>query len=327
MDTIEKIVAKVNENEMCNVGIIMHDNPDSDAIGSAIALEDVLKQLQKKVTIITQNKINKTYAVVLGKGRVNKINVPSNKFDFIFILDCSEQGRINVDYHDLSQYCIVIDHHTGFNRYGNIYWCEDVVATAMLIYRLISYMIENGFKIKFNEKIATALYMAIRGDTFNFRNPGVDANTHFVVAKLLEQGANVETVNEIERYQRSLFKLQQDVWNNMIYDSVYRIMYVLITRHQIEDNKSSYREASYIVDVMKLVKDVDVAVLFLSNGKNVYIKARSNTDVNIAKVMEEIGGGGHMNAAGAHCYTDSAYSLMNSVVQKIKNEMDFEKSL
>jgi hypothetical protein len=27
MDTIEKIVAKVNEDEMCNVGIIMHDNP------------------------------------------------------------------------------------------------------------------------------------------------------------------------------------------------------------------------------------------------------------------------------------------------------------
>jgi phosphoesterase RecJ-like protein len=156
---------------------------------------------------------------------------------------------------------------------------------------------------------------------------GVDANTHFVVAKLLEQGANVETVNEIERYQRSLFKLQQDVWNNMMYDSVYKIMYVLITRHQIEDNKSSYKEASYIVDIMKLVKDVDVAILFLANGKNVYIKARSNTNVNIAKVMEEIGGGGHINAAGAHCYTDSAYSLMNSVVQKIKNEMDFEKSL
>lgn len=326
MDTIKKIVAKIEEKEICSVGIVMHDNPDSDAIGSAIALENVLKQLQKKVTIITQNKVNKTYSTILGKGRTNKINVPSTKFDVLFILDCSEPERINVDCNELGQYCIVIDHHIGFNQYGNIYWCEDVVATAILIYRLVLYMIESGINIKLNEIIATALYMAIRGDTFNFRNPGVTANTHFVVAELLEHGADLEKVNEIERYQRSLLRLQQDVWNNMMYDSVYKIMYVLVTKRQIEDNKSSYREASCIVDMMKLVKDVDIAILFLANGKDVYIKTRSNIDVNLAKVMEEVGGGGHKNAAGAHCYTDSSYSLMNAVVQKIKNEMDYEKN-
>ena len=40
-----------------NIAIVMHDNPDSDAIGSAIALENALKQMNKQVTIITQNKI------------------------------------------------------------------------------------------------------------------------------------------------------------------------------------------------------------------------------------------------------------------------------
>ena len=55
MDEQQEIIQSIID--VNNIAIVMHDNPDSDAIGSAIALENALKQMNKQVTIITQNKI------------------------------------------------------------------------------------------------------------------------------------------------------------------------------------------------------------------------------------------------------------------------------
>lgn len=324
MDIISQIIHDINRNDVCNVAIVMHDNPDGDAIGSAVALEEILKIKNKNVTIVTQNKISKNYNNILGKNRTNRINIPRNMFDILFVLDCSEINRISVDCGELSKYCIVIDHHINFKKYGDIYWCEDVVATSMLIYRLITQIIKQDNKIQFTEKIATALYLGIRSDSFNFRNPGTDAKTHLVTADLLNHSANVDIVNDIERYQKSIFVLQQEIWNNILFDSYYKIMYVVITKKQIEDAGSNFSEAAYLVDIMKLVKEVDVAVLFLVNKNYVYVKARSN-NVNISRVMEEFGGGGHKNAAGARIYSDSTFSTVNHIIEQIKQEIKQEK--
>ena len=59
MDEQQEIIQSIID--VNNIAIVMHDNPDSDAIGSAIALENALKQMNKQVTIITQNKIKKKY--------------------------------------------------------------------------------------------------------------------------------------------------------------------------------------------------------------------------------------------------------------------------
>ena len=47
MDIKTQIIEQINDAS--NIAIIMHDNPDADAIGSAIALEEILKQLNKKL--------------------------------------------------------------------------------------------------------------------------------------------------------------------------------------------------------------------------------------------------------------------------------------
>ena len=119
-----------------NIAIVMHDNPDSDAIGSAIALENALKQMNKQVTIITQNKIKKKYLDVFGKNRVNKINIPNDFFDILFVLDCSEECRINLDIRGYSNKIIVID--------GG--WPYDAE-------RLISTVKKYGNRIKFSNGI------------------------------------------------------------------------------------------------------------------------------------------------------------------------------
>jgi len=310
-----------------DIAIVMHNNPDSDAIGSAIALENVLKQLNKQVTIITQNKIKKKYSEIFGSNRVNKVFIPNEYFDILFVVDCSDESRISINTKEFSDNVIVIDHHEGFSPYGNIYWCENVIANSMLIFKLIKMMIKTGLNVLFNENIATALYMGIRGDSFNFRNPNVTSTTFEVCAELLKYHVKCDLVNEIEKCSMGILRLEKLVWDSLLYDERYKILYVLITQDMLNYARATYEDASQIIDVMKLIKNVDVAIVFISSRKNVYIKTRS-TKYNIAKVMQQYGGGGHRLAAGAVCYNDStSYALMNAVIKSIKEEIDDEKKV
>jgi len=322
MDEQQEIIQSIID--VNNIAIVMHDNPDSDAIGSAIALENALKQMNKQVTIITQNKIKKKYLDVFGKNRVNKINIPNDFFDILFVLDCSEECRINLDIRDYSNKIIVIDHHNGFEPYGDIYWCEDVIANSMLIYKLIKMMMDVGLNVLLNSKIATALYMGIRSDSFNFRNPNVTPETHEICSELLKYNADTEYINELEKYSRGILKLEIFAFNSLLYDEHYKIIYTIITKDMIDSTHSTFEDASQIIDVLKLIKNVDVALLFISAKGKIYIKARS-TKYNVSKVMKQFGGGGHKLAAGAVCCSDSSYSLMNSVVKAMRLEIENKK--
>ena len=322
MDEQQEIIQSIID--VNNIAIVMHDNPDSDAIGSAIALENALKQMNKQVTIITQNKIKKKYLDVFGKNRVNKINIPNDFFDILFVLDCSEECRINLDIRDYSNKIIVIDHHSGFEPYGDIYWCEDVIANSMLIYKLIKMMMDVGLNVLLNSKIATALYMGIRSDSFNFRNPNVTPETHEICSELLKYNADTEYINELEKYSRGILKLEIFAFNSLLYDEHYKIIYTIITKDMIDSTHSTFEDASQIIDVLKLIKNVDVALLFISAKGKIYIKARS-TKYNVSKVMKQFGGGGHKLAAGAVCCSDSSYSLMNSVVKAMRLEIENKK--
>ena len=74
--------------------LMTHNSPDGDGIGCLIALENILKQLNKEIFVVIQNKISKNYINIIGKERVNKIFLPNKKYDLIIILDCSDINRI-----------------------------------------------------------------------------------------------------------------------------------------------------------------------------------------------------------------------------------------
>lgn len=322
MDIKTQIIEQINDAS--NIAIIMHDNPDADAIGSAIALEEILKQLNKNTAIITQNKIKKKYAQIFGKSRVNKYYLPNFYFDVLFVLDCSEQSRISIKLKDYSDNIIVIDHHKNFNPYGTIYWQENKISNSILIFYLIKELIKQKYNVFFTEIIATALYMGISGDSFNFRNLNTTAETHQISAELIEYGADLEYVNEIEKYSRSILKLEKQVWDNLIYDEQYKIIYAVISPQTIKDAKSTYEDASQIINVMRLISDVDVAIVFIPFKNKVYIKTRSHS-INVSRIMKLFGGGGHELAAGAVCYSDTTFSVVNSVIKKVKEAIDISK--
>ena len=74
-DIIDEIL---NSNSIL---LMTHNSPDGDGIGCMFALENLLKQLNKEVFVIIQNKISKNYIDIIGEKRINKTFIPNKKYD------------------------------------------------------------------------------------------------------------------------------------------------------------------------------------------------------------------------------------------------------
>ena len=316
-----QIVGVIASEHIQNVAIVGHDNPDADAIGSMVALEIILKQLNKNVTLITQTKVKSKYNKILGKRRIDKIFIPNEFFDAIFIVDCSSKARIRFNISEYTDKIIVIDHHDGFKPYGDIYFFKKTISNTMLIYSLILKLKQSGYDIKLTKDLATSLYLGIVSDSFNFRAKDISSDVYRAVADLIDANADVDLVNYIESFPQTMIPLECEILKSILYDRNYKIMYATITKEMINKTHASYDDASQIIDVLRNFKDVDVAILFIKNNRNVYVKIRSK-NIDVANIMKDFGGGGHKYAAGGMCYSDSEFWLMNNIMTRVKQEIE-----
>ena len=96
---IQNIITQINQSH--KIGIISHDSPDGDAIGSSLALNQALLQMGKDSKFIVNKNINESYASLVQSQH----NLKSNEFfDLLFVLDCSGFDRIK----NISCYSIIL---------------------------------------------------------------------------------------------------------------------------------------------------------------------------------------------------------------------------
>ncbi|MDA8339938.1 MAG: DHHA1 domain-containing protein, partial [Nitrospiraceae bacterium] len=83
------------------------------------------------------------------------------------------------------------------------------------------------------------------------------------------------------------------------------IAIVQVTRRMFEETSTSPDDVEHFVEFPRIMKDVKVSVLFREIEDNCYkISLRSKDDINVARVAEAFGGGGHKNAAGCRIKAD-----------------------
>lgn len=314
-----KIINEIKNPKNRTFGLVMHNGPDGDSIGSAVALEKTLLKLNKKVDIILQNKVSSNYSSIIGANRVNKIIIPAKRYDLLIVLDCSTPERTIDNLHRFSKNIIVIDHHEGQKPFGNLYLFKKASSTGIIVYDIIKELVE------IDEPIATALYLTIRSDTNNFKNSNTDSYSHFVSSKLLLKNANIKLINEIyENRSLSMLRLMGQAFSDIYVDKTYKIVYLTIKNEHIKNANATYEEASMLIDYIRGTEGCDTAFLFLQNYDNVRVKSRSK-NINVAEIMKKFNGGGHMYAAGAEIYGSDYYSIVNKVISVTRKYIDDNK--
>ena len=307
----EKIIQKLKDEYVKNIAIVMHFSPDGDAIGSAVALALALQDMNKVVHIICKNYSYLFFPIVRD---ITIVKNPKMHYDLAIMVDCSSNDRATTDIEDLSKILIVIDHHIGCKPIGNLFLCEDKSSTTMIIYSLLKKM-----SVYITDKIATALYLGIFGDTSGFSNMNTSSESHFIASKLINMHADLEIIYSIYKSKTYLMmKLINDILSKSVLDNTYNIIYSVLLLDDIQKYEITCDVTENIVNELKNVEEANIAFLFIESKTDTKIKARSKNNIDISYIMNYFGGGGHKYASGARIDSVNIFYIIDVVLDYTK---------
>lgn len=170
--------------------IIQADNPDGDSLASALALEQILGDLDKEVVLYCGVDVPRYLRYMSGWDRVTS-ELPTN-FDASIIVDTSSlmlletlQKSDKISWVS-SKPCIVIDHHVSPSTvyFASSYLIRQAVSTTELIYVLAEAL---GYDV--NEDAANLLSIGILSDSLGLTSESVTVDAVKILADLIEKGA------------------------------------------------------------------------------------------------------------------------------------------
>lgn len=284
--------------------IIQAENPDGDSLGSALALEEILGDLGKKISLYCPVETPKYMHYINGWDRV--VNDFDTTADLAIIVDTTADILLTkvletpgVRHYLETHPVLTIDHHTTESNlsFSHTPLIADASATAEIIYHFAA---EAEWKI--NQQAAENLLVAIMSDSLGLTTQSVSPETYFIAGKLTELGASNA---EIEKRRREFMKKSPEILSYKG-DLIKRIEYFLdgklalirIPWEEIEKYSGQYNPSILVLDEMRLVEGVEIGVAIKTypDGR-LTGKLRSNLPIS-AMVAGYFGGGGHEYAAG-----------------------------
>lgn len=301
MKTISKQINQYLKQAQAVI-IVIHTNPDGDAIGSATAMfEYIQNHLKKDVDIFYSgeknnnlNFLNHYYKLTTNEDIFNQ-----NLYDTLLILDTGDLKRAKLDnkiqrHH---KYLINIDHHETNQNFGHLNLVnKNASSTAEIIYR---FFYHNNIKI--NEKMATALLTGIITDTDNFTNSATTTTSLNISSELLRAGANLNTVNSQTVKNKTIENLK--IWG-IAFERLEKhpnmdLTYTYLKQTDFEKNNLE-DAVDGVTNFLNNLNETKIAAIFKEIEKNKHKVSFRTTDdrVDVAKLAQKLGGGGHKKASG-----------------------------
>lgn len=307
---IKKACDKVN-----NVVIISHRNPDGDAIGSALGLYHVLKNMGKNPTVITPNDYPDFLQWLPGNEIVIKFDNNKeqatkaiNNAELIFFLDFNDLSRISgVDelVRDLKTPKVLIDHHpypTDFTDFKIS--TIDVSSTAELIFEFISTC---QLTHLIDKNAAECLFTGMLTDTISFSVNAYRPSTFKITSVLLEKGIDFDGIRNkvFNNYSEERTRLLGHcLLNKMVVMPEIQAAYIVITSKDIYKFKFIKGDSEGFVNYPLSMKGISFSALFIEKKDHVKISFRSKEKIPVNEFAKlHFSGGGHLNAAGGEYYS------------------------
>jgi phosphoesterase RecJ-like protein len=214
----------------------------------------------------------------------------------VFVIECSDVTRPGLD--DLNkQFVVNIDHHSTTALFGKINWIDSTAsAVGEMIYNLCK-----ATGVRVTKEIAECVYTALITDTGSFHFSNTTERTFKVASELLRTGVKPAKAAEavFASYPWSRIQLMGAVLSTARRDAS---GHVALLRHSLEMQHTAHasdEDADGFVNYPLTVGEVEAVAMLRELEPGVYrTSLRSKGEVNVAKVAEKFGGGGHRNAAG-----------------------------
>ena len=277
-----------------------HVSPDGDGIGSGLGLALGLAGMGKEAVLHMADPVPSYLSFLPGQERVRSGGANSESWDVLVTLDCGDWERLGEAPGDRSLLGTVInlDHHRSNEHYGDLDVIDpEASATGLMAYHLLR---ELGAPI--GPEAALCLYTAIATDTGFFRYSNTDVATFEAATELVRSGASPYAVHHAlhENNPPSRLRMMGEGLRLLEFHGGNRIGVIPLDSEAFERAEANAEDAEGLVDLPRSVDSVEVAVLLRPTPEGTAYKAslRSKKQVDVSRVAERFGGGGHARAAG-----------------------------
>jgi bifunctional oligoribonuclease and PAP phosphatase NrnA len=299
----EEVLAELRSSD--KFLLTTHENPDGDALGSLVAMNEILRALGKDtVMFLSAEEIPLPYEYrwLPLEGVVHELPADAEERTIVF-LDCGNIDRMPVSFLGRDDAHIVnIDHHHDNTRFGTANLVVDgASSTAEIIWDLNKYL-----DVELTTEIAQALYVGLVTDTGKFQYENTTPQSHLMAADLLDHGVEVHEIFRQLYENVPLAKLQllARVLSRIerYDDGRLTISYILRSDYQETGADENFSEG--IVDHIRSLEGTVVGALVreqLKEGRDGVLKVslRASADeVDVSVIARQEGGGGHRQAAG-----------------------------
>lgn len=304
-----------------------HRGPDSDSVGSALALSQVLQEMGKEIMVICPSDIPSDLMFLKGAEKIVRVNFTSfdfTDFDLFIILDSSTYSMVTgmKDSESPTINSIVIDHHFSNNKFGKINLIDSkMTSTGELLYRLFM-----DWKVPVSQEIAECLLTGIIGDTGTFQYQNVGSETLEVAADLMKKGANKDKI--VFNLYRSIEFKEVKMWGKfvekMMIDDSFVWSAIPIATYK-DFGEYAYAKEDVANLFFPIIKGTEFGIVMVEASDGVLsVSFRSRTGFDVAKIAEEIGGGGHKLAAGARIegipFNDAVNLVLKAARKHVKKD-------
>lgn len=293
--------------------LISHYNPDGDAVGSVLGLAQILKNKGKEVNVVLPNPMPSFYGFMQGAENIKFYSQNQaicmeliQQADLIFLLDFNHLGRVGEVMESLLAKVnipmIMIDHHQQPSEVAKVLFSDtSFTSTCEMVYHFAEQMC---WMDSMDVSAMECIYAGMVTDTASFRFPVVTAETHRIVANMMDKGLEHAKIHQAIYDTQSESRLRLigyalstklEVWKEQ------GVAVVYLSQEELERFHHQSGDTEGLVNQALSIDGVHVAAFFkeaADEGK-VKFSFRSQGDFDVNTFARKYwNGGGHFNAAG-----------------------------
>ncbi len=275
-----------------------HARPDGDALGSVLALAEILDQLGRQTDVVFADPIPLIYKTLPNVQRIHHKPSAADIADHsipAILLECdgiARTGLLGLENRPL----INIDHHASGRNFASVNWIDEhACAVGAMVYRIAL-----AAKVEITPSMATCLYTSILSDTGAFTYSCTNADTFALVHDLALHGASPSKIARDVYFSNpaSKIRLLGAALSNLQCDG--KVAWAWVTRQEMERAGADAEDCEGVVNYLISIAGVESAVFLreLPDVNEFRLSIRSKGKIDVARVAESFGGGGHRSASG-----------------------------
>ncbi len=327
---LEHIIAQAT-----NIVLVNHANPDADTVGSALALQNVLLQMDKNVSVVGPNSIPDFMQWMPGQENIvihdeagKKVNKLIAEADLLFAMDFNAPHRTaNLEKALLEAQAkkVLIDHHLFPDKdyFDLMFSFPNMSSTSELLFDIFR---ASSLKQYINQTIATHIFVGLMTDTGSFAYSCNQPETFETAAALIRYGVDVKRTHDLIYNNNSVDRLRAlgySLSEKLKVFPEHHAAYISLSSEEIYRYGDREGLTEGMVNYALSIRGVCFAALLTEKGDKIKISFRSKGDFSVNDFARKFfHGGGHHNAAGgkSHLSLEKTIEKLEQLIYKLNIE-------